>query len=57
MSSEEPVLYNEYCKILEPNDIVKAKNMMKTCCFSDMAQFMPDNNCKLEQEIIGWENK
>lgn len=57
MSSEELILYNEYCKILEPNDIVKAKNMMKICCFSDMAQFMLANNCKLEQETISWENK
>lgn len=57
MSSEELVLYNEYCKVLEPNDIVKAKNMMKNCCFPDMAQFMLDNNCKLEQEIISWKNK
>ncbi len=57
MGTKELVLYKKYCKPLEPNDVVKAQNMVKLCCFSDMAQFMLDNNCKLEQEIISWKNR
>ncbi len=57
MSPKELVLYKKYCKILEPNDIVKAQNMVNLRCFADVAQFMLDNNCKLEQEIISWKNK
>ena len=57
MSPKELVLYKKYCKILEPNDIVKAQNMVNLRCFADVAQFMLDNNCKLEQEIISWKDK
>lgn len=57
MSSDELVLYKNYCKQLERNDIVKANKMLELCCYADMAQFMLDNNCKLEQEIISWKNK
>lgn len=44
--------FMEYCKPLEANDIAKAKSMIESNIFSDIAQFMLKNNCKLEQEII-----
>lgn len=56
MSSAEPDKYKRYCRELEPNDIAKAKSLVENHIFSDIAQYMLDNNCKLEQEIISWKN-
>lgn len=53
----ELVNFKKYCQPLEENDIVKAKSMVEKQIFSEIAQFMIDNNCKLEQEIISWKNK
>ncbi len=49
--------FKRYCKPLEPNDIVKARSMAANRLFSDIVQFMLDNNCKLEQKIISRKNK
>lgn len=47
----------KYCKPLEENDIVKAKSMLERQLFPEIAQFMLENNRKLEQEIISWKNR
>lgn len=54
MSVNELQQYRKYCKPLEKNDIVKAKSLIKLHFFDDVMDFMLENNCKLEQEIISW---
>ncbi len=44
--------FKKFCKKLEPNDLAKARSLTLNNIYSDTAQFMLDNNCKLEQEII-----
>lgn len=57
MGITELINFKKYCQPLEENDIVKAKAMAEKQMFSEIAQFVLDNNCKLEQEIISWKNK
>ncbi len=54
MTVEELKKYSDYCKPLEKNDIVKANSLINIGYYSDVAKYMLDNNCKLEQEIISW---
>ena len=49
--------FKKYRKSLEEKDITKAKTMLQAQLFPDVVQFMLENNCKLEQEIISWKNK
>lgn len=54
MSVKELKQYRKYCKPLKKNDIVKAKSLIKGQFFDEVMDFMLENNCKLEQEIISW---
>ncbi len=54
MSVKELQRYKKYCKQLEKNDIVKAESLIKMHFFDKVMDFMLENNCKLEQEIISW---
>ncbi len=46
--------YSTYTKPLEPNDVVKAKKLCSYDEFSSIIEYMLEHNCKLEQEIISW---
>lgn len=54
MSLKYLIKYQKYSKPLEKNDITKAKSLLKVVEFADIMQYMLDQNCKLEQEIISW---
>lgn len=54
MTVAELKKYSDYCKPLEKNDIVKANSLIDIGYYTDVAKYMLDNNCKLEQEIISW---
>lgn len=54
MSVKELKQYRKYCKPLEKNDIIKAKSLIEIQFFGEVMDFMLENNCKLEQEIISW---
>lgn len=49
--------YREYCRPLEANDIRKAENLLKEGRYEEEMRYMLDHNCKLEQEIISWEER
>lgn len=55
MGIPDLIEFNGYTKCLEPNDINKAKSL-KGSRYSDVINYMIDNNCKLEQEIISWKS-
>lgn len=46
--------YRKYCKPLEKNDVVKANSLLKNGKYCDIMEYMLENRCKLEQEIISW---
>lgn len=46
--------FGNFCKPLEVNDITKAEKLIERGQFADIAKYMLENNCKLEQEIISW---
>lgn len=48
-------IYQKYCRHLEKNDIVKARTLIELGFYKEVMEFMLENDCKLEQEIIGWE--
>lgn len=54
MSTNELKAYDEYCKSLNDNDRVKAKNLIQSGYYTEVLQYMLDHNCKLEQEIISF---
>lgn len=54
MDVQQLINYRQYCKPLEKNDIIKAKSLLKTYFYDEVMEFMLENNCKLEQEIISW---
>lgn len=54
MSVKELQHYRKYSKPLEKNDIVKAESLIKLHFFDEVMDFLLENNCKLEQEIISW---
>lgn len=54
MSLEYLIKYQEYSKPLQSNDIIKAKSLLKAGEYVSIMQYMLENNCKLEQEIISW---
>ena len=56
MEISDLIEFKDYTKILEPNDINKAKSL-KDSRYSGVINYMIDNNCKLEQEIIRWKNQ
>lgn len=52
MDVEQLRKYQKYCKNLEKNDIVKAQTLVELGFCRDVMEFMLENDCKLEQEII-----
>lgn len=54
MSTKELKAYDKYCKSLNNNDRVKAKNLIQSGHYTEVLQYMLENNCKLEQEIISF---
>lgn len=56
MGINELSLYSEYTKPLEQNDIVKAKSLQANNEFMPIVNYMLENDCKLEQEIISWKD-
>lgn len=52
MNINELETHKKYCKKLEKNDITKANNLLNYPEYSELANYMLRNNCKLEQEII-----
>lgn len=45
----------KYCKTLNENDLVKANHLIQKSCYVNILQYMLENNCKLEQEIVGFQ--
>lgn len=56
MSIEELKKYSRYVKPLEKQDKVKAASLISNNKYSDIMDYMLENNCKLEQEIISWKD-
>jgi hypothetical protein len=44
--------YRMYGKALENNDRIKAKNLIHNGMYKEILNYMLDNDCKLEQEIV-----
>jgi hypothetical protein len=49
--------YARHCKVLNNQDKVKAENLITKGKYSETLQYMIENNCKLEQEIISFSLK
>ena len=54
MGCEELEEYARYAKLLENNDIIKAKNMLQKGLYQKEMEYMLSHNYKLEQEIVSW---
>ena len=52
MGTAELISHREYCRKLEANDLVKAKNLLAAGRYPEVMRYMLDHNCKLEQEIL-----
>lgn len=57
MGVEQLKKYERYCKPLVENDRIKADGLIKSGKYVETVQYMMDNNVKLEQEIISWNEK
>lgn len=57
MGVEQLKKYERYCKPLVENDRTKADGLIKSGKYVETVQYMLDNNVKLEQEIISWNEK
>ena len=57
MGVEQLQKYEKYCKPLVENDVVKTKGLINSGKYIETAQYMLDNNVKLEQEIISWNER
>lgn len=57
MGIEQLNRYSRYCKKLEDNDVAKALSLKEYKFYEEVMQYMIENNCKLEQEIISWMEK
>ena len=55
MNAEYLKKYKQYTKELAENDKVKAKNLIESGKYKEVLEYMLENNCKLEQEIISLE--
>ena len=49
--------YSAFSKILEDNDISKAKALIDNGCHKEIMEYMLQHNQKLEQEIISWKEE
>lgn len=56
MGIDELIAYRDYSKKLEQNDITKARSLIKAGVYPEIMQYILDNDCKLEQEIISWKS-
>lgn len=54
MNVNELKKYAQYCKALSEKDRVKAENLILKGRYVETLQYMLDNNCKLEQEMISF---
>lgn len=54
MGVDELKEYGRYCKRLEDNDVKKAASLKNAGFYGEVMDYMLENNCKLEQEIISW---
>lgn len=52
MSCSELKKYGKYCKTLSDKDRAKAENLLLSGRYVETLQYMLENNCKLEQEIV-----
>ena len=57
MEISELEKYSEFTKILEQNDIIKAERLIAKGKYTDVLEYMLNNNLKLEQEIISWKEQ
>lgn len=55
MGMEQLEVNRKYCKTLNENDLVKANHLIQKSCYVNILQYMLENNCKLEQEIVGFQ--
>lgn len=55
MGTEQLDTYKKYCKTLNENDLVKANNLIRKGRYVNTLQYMLEHNCKLEQEIVGFQ--
>lgn len=55
MGMEQLAVNRKYCKTLNENDLVKANHLIQKSCYVNILQYMLENNCKLEQEIVGFQ--
>ena len=46
--------YRKYTKPLQKNDLVKAQSLIQAGLYVNIAEYMIQHNCKLEQEIVSW---
>lgn len=54
MGVDELKKYRKYCKKIENHDIIKANSMIKKGSYQEILEYILNNKCKLEQEIISW---
>lgn len=57
MGIEQLKDFKQYCKHLEKNDVIKAKTLINNHFYAEVMNYMLENDCKLEQEIISWLNR
>lgn len=49
--------YSAFSKVLEENDIKKAKTLVAKGCYTEIMEYMLSHDRKLEQEIISWKEE
>ena len=54
MGVDELIKYSRYSKDLEKQDAVKAGSLLSQNKYSEVLEYLINNKCKLEQEIISW---
>jgi hypothetical protein len=54
MDAETLHLFQQYGKPLEKNDRIKVENLLGQGKYREVLQYMLENDCKLEQEIVSW---
>lgn len=54
MDVEQLETYGKYRKTLDENDLIKAKHLIQKGHYVHILQYMLENDCKLEQEIVSF---
>jgi len=49
--------YSDFAKRLEKNDIIKVESLITNGKYTEILDYMRNNNLKLEQEIISWKEQ